>query len=473
VSRRPDHPPTRPARSTVIDAQAFAQSLAELLPDFLAGQRWFAAVDDPVARIRRVDTLVDDWPTLLWVLAEVRGDGGRGQPVWYQLPLGASPELPAELPAAAHVGRLATPRGEAHLFDALSHPELSLMFCQHIAPTLEISAVRPQPGEQSNTSVVLDERYIAKLFRRVQPGPNPDVEVTEALGRVGFGGVPVPVAVWRRADTDFAVVRRFERTRGDGVELATASLREMFNRRRPPRDCRLDFAGDAYLLGRDVAKLHVALAEAFGAEPAQGAVWADDMAAQLHRVSAGHLNVKRIEHVYQRLRHADDLGSAIRIHGDLHLGQVLRLARSWMVLDFEGEPARPLDERRRPSSPLRDVAGMTRSFHYASGLALRESGLPDDELRLLADAWAERNVNAFLSGYADIDEVHRLLPSARVSRDALLSVFELDKAVYEVAYELAHRPELVDLPVQAVERLLDGDEELPDHAPGPTAERRT
>jgi maltokinase len=147
----------------------------------------------------------------------------------------------------------------------------------------------------------------------------------------------------------------------------------------------------------------------------------------------------------------------VRIHGDLHLGQVLRVAKNWMVLDFEGEPGRPMDERRRPSSPLRDVAGMTRSFHYAAGMALRSWPTPDDELRVLADSWAVRSVNAFLSGYASVDDVHRLLPSSRPARDALLNVFELDKAVYEVAYELGHRPDLVDLPIRAVEQLLDGE----------------
>lgn len=395
----------------------------------------------------------------------MRSDGGRGEPSWYQVPLGAASERPDELPDVAHVGSLRTDRGDAHLFDALADEELALEFCSIVAPGLDVSTVRAQPGEQSNTSLVLDERFITKVFRRVQPGPNLDVEVTEALGRIGYGEVPVPVAVWRRNNTDFAVTRRYERSRGDGVELATASLREMFNRRRPPRDCKLDFAREAYQLGRDVGALHVALAQAFAAEPADGGAWADDMSAQLHRVASGHLETERIEDVYQRLRVADDLGSAIRIHGDLHLGQVLRLARHWMVLDFEGEPARPLEERRRPSSPLRDVAGMTRSFHYAAGLALRETGAPDKELRLLADAWAERAINTFLSGYADVDEVHRLLPQARSSRDALLSVFEMDKAVYEVAYELAHRPALVDLPIRAVERLLDYDDDLPDRPP--------
>lgn len=416
-------------------------------------------------QLRRVDTLADGWPTLLWLLVEVRADDGAGETSWYQVPLGATPERPDNLPESALVGQLSTPRGDAHLFDALADERLALTFAHMVAPDLHPHTARLQAGEQSNTSVVLDERYIMKVFRRVQPGANPDVEVTEALGKVGYGGVPVPVAVWRRNQTDLAVVRRYERSRGEGYELATASLRELFNRRRPPRDCKLDFAKDARLLGENIAHLHVALAEAFGSEPADGDAWAADMSAQLHRVAAGKLDTERIEGIYDRLRTAQDLGSAIRIHGDLHLAQVLRLQRNWMVLDFEGEPARPLDERRHPSSPLRDVAGMTRSFQYAAAMALRTHGEPDHELRVLADAWTVRNVNTFLAGYADVDAAHRLLPQSRSSRDALLSVFELDKAVYEVAYELAHRPELVDLPVQAVERLLDGEDELPDSPP--------
>lgn len=411
-------------------------------------------------QIRKIDTLIDGWPTLLWLLIEVRSMDGTGAPSWYQVPLGATPERPGHLADSALLGQITTPRGEAHLFDALADDTLALEFAHHVAPDLHLNSVRPQPGEQSNTSLVLDERYILKVFRQVQPGPNPDVEVTEALGKVGFGAVPVPVAIWRRNNTDLAVVRRFERSRGDGFELAMTSLREMFNLRRPPRDCKLDFAGDARLLGSDIARMHVALAEAFGAGPADGTSWATDMAAQLHRVASGKLDTSRIGAIYDRLRSAADLGAAIRIHGDLHLAQVLRLQRHWMVLDFEGEPARPVDERRRPSSPLRDVAGMTRSFQYAAGMALRNLDEPDRELRILADAWTVRNVNTFLAGYAEVDEAHRLLPQSRASRDALLSVFELDKAVYEVAYELAHRPEMVDLPIQAVERLLAGQDDL-------------
>jgi len=437
-----------------------------LLAPFLAAQRWYAAVPQPELTVRRVDTLIDGWPSLLWVLLEVRGEGSVDAD-WYQLLLGATADEPLDLPPASRLGSMPTPRGRAWLFDALADEELALEFCRLIAPMLDPSAVRAQPGEQSNTSLVINESHIVKVFRRVQQGPNPDVEVTEALGRVGYGGVPVPVTVWRRGTTDLAVVRRYERSRGVGIDLAMDSLREMFNLERPPRDCKLDFADEAHDLGAEVARMHVALAEAFGAEPAWGRDWADDMSAQLHRVAAGHLDTHRIEQVYRRLDVADDLGAAIRIHGDLHLAQVLRLPRSWMMLDFEGEPARPVDERRRPSSPLRDVAGMTRSFHYAAGMALREVELPTTEHRVLADAWSERNVNSFLSGYASVDEGHRLLPRSRASRDALLSVFELDKAVYEVAYELAHRPDLVDLPARAVERLLAEDGEQPDGLFGP------
>jgi maltokinase len=427
---------------------------------FLAAQRWYSAVPRPKLRIGRVDTLLDGWPTLLWVLVEVRGSSASAHVDWYQLLLGATSDEPVGLPPASRLGTMRTPRGQAHLFDALADEELALELCRLVAPGIHPETVRLQPGELSNTSLVVNESHIVKVFRRIHRGPNPDVEITEALGRVGYGGVPVPVSVWRRGSTDLAVVRRYERSRGVGSELALDSLREMFNLRRAPRDCRLDFVEEARGLGADVARMHVALAEAFGVSEADGAGMTEDLVAQLRRVSSGgHLDTTRIERVYRRLEQAEDLGAAIRIHGNLALGEVIRLQRTWMVLDFEGDAARPLGERRRPSSPLRDVAGMTRSFHNVASIALREVDVPDDELRLLADSWSERSVNAFLSGYASVDEAHRLLPGARDSRDSLLSVFELDRAVGEVVFELAHGPELVDRPVRAVEAMLaDGEQ---------------
>ncbi len=428
-----------------------------LLAPFVAAQRWYVPVPEPVLRVRRVDTLRDGWPSLMWVLAEVRGDRGKGRPVWYQLVLGATAEEPVELPPVCRLGSMPTPRGDAWLFDALSDEELALDLARIVDPDNTFASVRAMSGSHTNTSLVVDESWVLKLYRRIVEGPNPDVEVTEALGAVGYGNVSVPVTVWRKGRADLAVMRRMERSRGVGSDLALDSLREVFNLRRPPRECRLDFADEAESLGAEVARLHVALGEALGVEPADGAAWASDMAAQLHRVTDGHIDTARVEDVYKRLASADDLGMAIRVHGDLRLEKALRVRRSWMLFDFEGEPARLVAERRRPSSPLRDVAGMTRSFHQVATGALADVEQPDEELRLLADAWAERNLNAFLSGYASEDEVHRLLPQARPSRDALLSVFELDAAVHEVAHELAHRPEVVDRPRRAVERLLDED----------------
>ena len=441
-----------------MDSVTFANELTALLAPFLASQKWYDAAPEPEVSIRRVDTLRDGWPSLLWVLVEVRGDRGAAAPRWYQLLLGADSEEPVELPPASRLGAMPTPRGPAWLFDALADEELALDFARVVDPDGTFAAVRALPGDHTFTSLVLDESYLLKVFRHVYDGPNPDVEITEALGRIGYQGVSAPVRVWSRATTDLAVMRRLERTRGTGRTLAIDSLRELFNSRRAPRDCKLDFAEEAENLGAEVARLHVALAEAFGADAADGAELAHDMVAQLSRVAEGRLDTARIEANYSRLAEAEDMGSSIRVHGSLGLDKSLRIRRSWMLVDFEGESGRPPGERRRPSSPLRDVAGMTRSFHHVATEALAEVEVPDDEVRLLADSWAERNLNAFLSGYASVDEVHRLLPRTRASRDALLSVFELDRAVYEVAHEMSHQTALSDRTTEAVERLLaDGD----------------
>jgi maltokinase len=179
------------------------------------------------------------------------------------------------------------------------------------------------------------------------------------------------------------------------------------------------------------------------------------MLAQLARTPAGVVDTDRIGAALARLVDVTGAGIAIRVHGDLHLGQFLRADSGWFVLDFEGEPARPVAERVRPSSPLRDVAGMLRSFHYASQAALVDRGRDlDPELSKLAEAWESRTVEAFWRGYQRTDGVGHLLPAAEADQQALLLAFELEKAVYEVGYELAHRPSWADIPVTAVERVL-------------------
>jgi maltokinase len=180
------------------------------------------------------------------------------------------------------------------------------------------------------------------------------------------------------------------------------------------------------------------------------------MQAQLDRLEEDDADGVAARQLVGRLREVDDPGLAVRIHGDYHLGQVLRTDSGWFVLDFEGEPARPLAERQMRSSPLQDVAGMLRSFRYAAAVALAERDERDHaELAPLAESWGERNRKAFLDGYLSAEGVQALLP-AGAAQDTILAAFELDKAVYEVLYEQAYRPDWVHIPRQAVRRLLHG-----------------
>jgi maltokinase len=139
------------------------------------------------------------------------------------------------------------------------------------------------------------------------------------------------------------------------------------------------------------------------------------------------------------------------VHGDYHLGQVLRTDAGWYVLDFEGEPARPLEERRRPTSALKDVAGMLRSFHYASAVARTERDA--EELDELAAAWEERNREAFLRGYLRAAGPGGVLPPDPDCVGAVMAAFELEKAVYELGYERAYRPDWEAIPLAALRRL--------------------
>jgi maltokinase len=283
--------------------------------------------------------------------------------------------------------------------------------------------------------------------------------------------VAPPVATWRRHEWDLAAVRKLYPRAADGAELTRRSLAELFSRRCQPRETKADFRPDAELLGQALAHLHVGLAETFGVEAASGPDLVDTLVAHARRVAPRGVDVGRIEAAYQRLASSTDLGAAIRVHGDLNLGRVLRDRRHWVFVDFEGDVAVPLGRRRKRSSPMRDVAAVVRSFHYAAELAVAErlalvtpdapadehalEQAADPELAVLAAAWEERAVRAFVTGYTSVDAVHPLLPVQRASRDALLTLFELSKAVEEVGWELVSRPHLAGIPMRAVARLLD------------------
>jgi len=384
-------------------------ALSAALADFLARQRWYAG-DRPSDVKIVIDDVISTGVVPLRRLV-VEADG-----VAYQVPVGSRP--PGDLPDAVWEDAVIGEIDGAVVYDALADPELCLALLDLVSgETAE--RVRPAGAEQSNTSLVFDDRLILKLFRRLAHGPNPDVEVTTALDAVGFNHVPEPVAVWRQDGFDLAIVHEYLFGGSEGWALALTSLRDLYGRGGDPSESGGDFAGDAERLGTTTARLHLALAEAFDVTPG-------------------------VDDPY-----------LIRVHGDYHLGQVMRTDLGWFVLDFEGEPARPLEDRRRPASPYKDVAGMLRSFDYAAQVTLRDRG--EDEraggLREAAEAWEQRNRNAFLAGYEATKGIDELLPADPGVRNRRLRFYELEKARYELEYERAHRPDWEDIPREAIARL--------------------
>jgi maltokinase len=456
-------------------------ALAPSLADYLPRQRWFGAKDRTIelVRIRSTEALAGEgsWPVLLRVDAEVSlagTDDARYQVFLGLRPTGVDCEFLSGHEGAV-LGEFDTAQGQALVYDALLDGELALALLRVIAPEYSAERVRPLGAEQSNTSLVYDDAMILKVFRRLTEGHNPEVEVIETLAKVGFSSVPEPLASWRKDDMDLAFLQRFLAGATDGWNIALTSLRELFaeytiGAAPPPGDAlgagattpleatdpaeaRGDFAGEAERIGEVTAEMHQAMARGFGTLKVTGDDYAKAMEELLEQVlepgDAGLVDGAR--RIISRLRDIPDPGPAIRVHGDYHLAQVLRTDAGWFVLDFEGEPARPLEERTRPSSPLKDVAGMLRSLSYASAVAL---SYQEDDLSSLGRAWEARNREAFMAGYLrKAVEAEPILPTDPAVRSAVLAAFELDKALYEVAYERANRPDWAHIPLGAVQRL--------------------
>jgi maltokinase len=436
----------------------------DLLRRHLPRQRWYAGSEEPTSlAIDAVDVLREDWPLLLRLL--VTADGSC-----YQVLVGLRPEgVPLDFLRGHEDSVLGSvdvdgEGGMATAYDATLDPDLGLHLYWHVTGGDESATrVRPIGVEQSNTSLVYDERVVLKAFRRLLPGTNPEVEVTSALSRVGFPWVAEPLATESDHGFDLALVQPFLAGAVDGWALALTSLRDLFgvhdtqsmpviDLSKPPpaldpAQAGGDFSGEASRLGETTALMHTAMAEAFGQAPGDGQEWADHIEGQARRALG---DVVPALAILDELRLAD-AGPAIRAHGDYHLGQVMRTDAGWYVLDFEGEPDRPLEERQRPTSPLRDVAGMLRSLHYASAVALTERD--GDEFDRVAEAWEARNRQAFLDGYLPVAAKGGILPADQASVDAVLAAFELEKAVYELSYERAHRPDWEHIPRTALRRL--------------------
>jgi maltokinase len=434
----------------VIDPGPLAAALADHLPR----QRWFDGSERP-AELRSVsqEVIREGEPALVHVVVET--GTGRWQLVLAVRPAGSWAGAWVGTPEAG-VGELDTEQGRSLVYDALIDADVGLGLLAVVAPEVHAERARPLLGvEQSNSSVIFDEAVILKLYRRLLDGPNPDVEVTRALADAGFENVAEPLGEWRMDGRDLAVVNRFLSNGTDGFHLALTSLRDLYGARTEPGSAGGDFAPDARRLGIITAHMHLAMAAAFGTGPATPEAWADEAVASLEGADLGDVDPRAVRRAFTTLRDLDDAGASLRTHGDYHLGQVLRTDAGWFVLDFEGEPLRPLEVRRRATSPLRDVAGMLRSLHYAAAVALRQwNDDGDEEVVRLADAWERHNAFAFLEGYAAAEGIDGLLPEEEGARAVVRRAFELEKAVYEVRYERAHRPEWVGIPLGAVRSLV-------------------
>jgi maltokinase len=459
--------------------------LEAALAEFLPTQRWFAGKARVVAEVRveRSVPLRTALPSLSAVVATVAyADGGVER---YHLPVGHDRGLEARqltdrVPDAV-VYETEGPGG-GPFYDAVRDERLGGVYLDLLSRAATVQELRfyrlPEwtetlrgPGrllgtEQSNSSLVFANRLILKLFRLLEPGENPELEVTRALAGAGFTACAAPLGWIEGLGSTLGILQRFHAGSVDGWKLATERVADHYESEGGDAG---NFVEDAAALGRLTAELHVAMAGALPkvaeGQPDLGRLSAR-LLGQLSQVAAlvPELAGQRqaIEEVYTKAEAAGGGSRYLqRIHGDYHLGQVLKAKDKWMVIDFEGEPARSLEERRRLASPLQDVAGMLRSFDYAafSPLVLGEDpdtpGPTREELARFegpAAAWTEANRNAFLDGYLAVADDSAAVVDG--DYELLLRAFELDKAVYEVMYEARHRPPWLQIPLGGIRRLL-------------------
>jgi maltokinase len=467
-------PPTDLARA--VASGALDAVPADALAEWATSQRWFSSKLRDVREFNVLDLVVlsSDDPVVAIVIAEARF--GTGTHDLYQLPIAVR-----DARSGWDRGVICTSGGHV-LYDALLDEAAGAVVAAHFAASTEIDRpggcvrfrrepgagaidgpleARPIDAEQSNTSVVIDDSLVMKVFRRIQPGINPELEMLRFLAAHDFPNI-APMAGWyaysgELMDATLGVMQPYIAGARDGWELALDAL---------AGDER-GFLEQLEELGAVTGRMHAVLASDssdpdFAPEEPTDEMLSllsatldeqiervfDDLPGEVAAIAPLAGRGEEVRDHLRSLSHVGVGGRLIRIHGDYHLGQVIRGEREWIVLDFEGEPGRPLLERRRKRSPLRDVAGMLRSFSYAAAAVELLRGHPAPE------GWEEEARERFLAGYmAEVDPA--VLPAGATAVAKLLATFELERAVYELRYELDNRPDWVGIPVACITRLLE------------------
>ena len=511
-------PEPMPEYQTIVMRQSLPEALSaarsvierEVLPQYLAKRRWFAMKDQALSSVRIA--LMTRVPSDDAVLLEIETETASGTARWL-LPLGivwgdtTAPPLPTQL-ALARVRRGAK---VGLLTDAFALPAFPMVVLSGLArrdivatdhgmirfePTAHMADIAVSDGvemtwvsaEQSNSSVIVGDIAVIKMFRRVTDGPHPEAEMGRYLTDQGYANTPALLGEVVRIDPDgtrhaLAIAQAFIRNQGDAWTWTTDQLLRGLSDIAGGDDAaaadaasHADYVRFAALLGQRLGEMHLVLARPtadpdFAPEIGTDttiAAFADRVRQQLeaaYRVletagepDRGVMEVARGA-LFSRLPVLADaaLGSTLtRIHGDLHLGQVLVCNGDVAIIDFEGEPARPVEIRRRKDHPLRDVAGMIRSFDYAAALVKRRSlsshaHLADEQVSLFLERFVEQATEGFLAGYREA--VASGDDQAPIATDVgLLDLFLIEKAAYEVVYEAANRPTWIDVPLHGLAR---------------------